>query len=124
MEDDPKFAKFKAGSISDELRQALGLRASQLPPYIYRMRMLGYPPGHLQDAIKETSGLAVFDADGKGLQVDDGFYLIGISSQQFIQFAEVPKNSDKSKEEGEVEDEGGSGEGDCLQCITSWAVLT
>jgi hypothetical protein len=52
---------------SDSLREALGLRSYQLPPYIYRMRTMGYPPGHLADAKKEESGLTVFDSSGKGL---------------------------------------------------------
>jgi len=34
---------FVPGKISDELRQALGLKSNQLPPFVYIMRDLGYP---------------------------------------------------------------------------------
>ncbi|ELU04071.1 hypothetical protein CAPTEDRAFT_225599 [Capitella teleta] len=79
-EEDPRFAKFKAGVVSDSLRKALGLHSDQLPPYIYRMRRLGYPPGHLEEAFKQDSGLTVFDNSGK----------------------EVPFDTDSDKEDGEV----------------------
>lgn len=53
------------GKISEELRNALGLRKHDLPPYIYRMRVLGYPPGWIKEAELETSDLCMFDIDGK-----------------------------------------------------------
>ena len=53
-------------SNSDGLREALGLRDDQLPPYIYQMRVLGYPPGWLEEARMATSGLALFDKHGQG----------------------------------------------------------
>uniref|UniRef100_A0A0K0DIT8 PSP domain-containing protein n=1 Tax=Angiostrongylus cantonensis TaxID=6313 RepID=A0A0K0DIT8_ANGCA len=44
--------KFRAGRISDELRNALGIGKHDIPEYIYRMRRMGfidgYPPGHLK----------------------------------------------------------------------------
>ncbi|WAR03845.1 ZCHC8-like protein [Mya arenaria] len=60
---DPRFSKFKPGTISEELRSALGYDEDQLPLYIYRMRALGYPPGWMEDA-KGTPGLAMFDEHG------------------------------------------------------------
>lgn len=42
---------------SKELRAALGMGKDDLPPYIYQMRMLGYPPGHLEAAKIAGSGL-------------------------------------------------------------------
>ncbi|XP_064620304.1 zinc finger CCHC domain-containing protein 8-like [Lineus longissimus] len=65
IEDDPRFAKYKAGTISNELREAMGLRENQLPPYIYQMRVHGYPPGHLFDAKVEGSGICLFDRHGR-----------------------------------------------------------
>lgn len=47
--------------FSDELRKALGLKSQDLPDYIYRMRLLGYPPGYLLEAEVTSSGLAVYD---------------------------------------------------------------
>lgn len=44
-----------------------------LPPFIYRMRQLGYPPGWLKEAEMEHSGLALYDGKGEhcgaGMQV-------------------------------------------------------
>nr|CAI5831335.1 unnamed protein product [Callosobruchus analis] len=65
LEDDQKFCHLKPGTISDSLRDALGLRKNQLPPYIYQMRLLGYPPGWLEEAKFVYSDLAMFDAEGK-----------------------------------------------------------
>ncbi|KAG9487686.1 hypothetical protein GDO78_007471 [Eleutherodactylus coqui] len=56
-----RFGKFKPGVISEELQEALGISDRHLPPFIYRMRELGYPPGWLKDAELETSGLSLYD---------------------------------------------------------------
>ncbi|XP_073442134.1 zinc finger CCHC domain-containing protein 8-like isoform X3 [Dendrobates tinctorius] len=56
-----RFGKFKPGNISEELQEALGISDRHLPPFIYRMRQLGYPPGWLKDAELENSGLALYD---------------------------------------------------------------
>ena len=50
---------------SEELQDALGVTDKSLPPFIYRMRQLGYPPGWLKEAELEGSGLALYD--GKGI---------------------------------------------------------
>ncbi|GIY87597.1 zinc finger CCHC domain-containing protein 8 [Caerostris extrusa] len=57
---------FKPGIISDTLREALGLRPNQIPLYIYRMRLISYPPGWLEEATVETSGINVYDSKGYG----------------------------------------------------------
>ena len=54
-----KFAGLKPGVISDDLKKAMGLRQSSLPPWIYSMRRLGYPPGWLKEAEVNESGVAV-----------------------------------------------------------------
>lgn len=51
---------------SEELQEALGISDRHLPPFVYRMRELGYPPGWLKDAELENSGLSLYD--GKGTQ--------------------------------------------------------
>uniref|UniRef100_A0A8D0H644 Zinc finger CCHC domain-containing protein 8 n=1 Tax=Sphenodon punctatus TaxID=8508 RepID=A0A8D0H644_SPHPU len=58
-----RFGKFKPGIISDELQDALGVTDKNLPPFIYRMRQLGYPPGWLKEAEMENSGLALYDGN-------------------------------------------------------------
>lgn len=56
-----QFGHFLPGVLSQTLRQALGLRDQELPLYVYRMRMLGYPPGWLEDAKVTQSGMELFD---------------------------------------------------------------
>ncbi|XP_006894703.1 PREDICTED: zinc finger CCHC domain-containing protein 8 [Elephantulus edwardii] len=56
-----RFGRFKPGVISEELQDALGVTDRSLPPFIYRMRQLGYPPGWLKEAELENSGLALYD---------------------------------------------------------------
>ncbi|CAH1251347.1 ZCCHC8 [Branchiostoma lanceolatum] len=74
---DPKFAKFKPGVVSQDLRKAMGVNSHQLPPYVYQMRKLGYPPGWLAEAQEMTSGLTLYSKTGKkvndeGEEVEDG----------------------------------------------------
>lgn len=59
------------GEISPTLREALGLKWYQLPNYVYHMRVLGYPPGWLQEAIVESSGLNVYDSVGEVMASKD-----------------------------------------------------
>ncbi|XP_040899112.1 zinc finger CCHC domain-containing protein 8 [Toxotes jaculatrix] len=58
-----RFAKYKPGVMSEELLTALGIDGSTLPPLIYRMRQLGYPPGWLKEAEMENSGLTLYDGN-------------------------------------------------------------
>uniref|UniRef100_A0A8C7CX02 Zinc finger CCHC domain-containing protein 8 n=1 Tax=Oncorhynchus kisutch TaxID=8019 RepID=A0A8C7CX02_ONCKI len=65
-----RFAKYKPGFISEKLLSALGVDMNTLPPHIYRMRQLGYPPGWLKEAEMENSGLMLYD--GKEPTEDNG----------------------------------------------------
>ncbi|GLG98420.1 hypothetical protein R5R35_013835 [Gryllus longicercus] len=65
LDDDQRFARFAPGEISNELSKALGLSHNQLPRHIYRMRLLGYPPGWMEDAKVSHSGLVMFDSQGQ-----------------------------------------------------------
>eukprot|EP00075_Anas_platyrhynchos_P008978 XP_021133611.2 zinc finger CCHC domain-containing protein 8 isoform X3 [Anas platyrhynchos] len=67
-----RFGKFKPGVISGELQDALGVTAKSLPPFIYRMRQLGYPPGWLKEAEMEYSGLALYDGKDDDGAEDEG----------------------------------------------------
>ncbi|KAM9371667.1 zinc finger CCHC domain-containing protein 8 [Phaethornis superciliosus] len=67
-----RFGKFKPGVISGELQDALGVTDKSLPPFIYRMRQLGYPPGWLKEAEMEHSGLALYDGKDGGGTEDEG----------------------------------------------------
>lgn len=61
------YAHLVPGKLSEDLRKALGLRKYDLPPHIYKMRMLGYPPGWIEEAQNVDSNLSMFDADGNSV---------------------------------------------------------
>ncbi|KAM4810606.1 zinc finger CCHC domain-containing protein 8 [Rhinophrynus dorsalis] len=68
-----RFGKFKPGIISEELQDALGISEKSLPPFIYRMRELGYPPGWLKEAELETSGLSLYDGkNSSDVETEEG----------------------------------------------------
>ncbi|KYN12559.1 Zinc finger CCHC domain-containing protein 8 like protein [Trachymyrmex cornetzi] len=64
LSEDQKFSHMVPGQLSQKLRKALGLKDNQLPRHIYRMRLLGYPPGWLEEARLQHSGLSLFNSDG------------------------------------------------------------
>ena len=68
LDEPQRFAHLRPGGMpSDRLRRAMGLRERDLPPYVYRMRALGYPPGWLREAEVRHSGVALYLADGSTL---------------------------------------------------------
>uniref|UniRef100_A0A8C4ZLU2 Zinc finger CCHC domain-containing protein 8 n=1 Tax=Gadus morhua TaxID=8049 RepID=A0A8C4ZLU2_GADMO len=77
-----RFSKYKAGFMSEELLSALGVGANTLPPLIYRMRQLGYPPGWLKEAEVEKSGLALYDGKGEGLANNNSYHFHSVFSSE------------------------------------------
>ncbi|XP_046965479.1 zinc finger CCHC domain-containing protein 8 isoform X2 [Vanessa cardui] len=67
VEDDQKYGHLVPGRISSTLRNALGLKRYELPLHIYRMRLLGYPPGWLEEARISHSGITMFDSTGTAI---------------------------------------------------------
>ena len=63
---DNKYGQFRPGRLSGRLRNALGIRHNQLAEHIYRMRLIGYPPGWLKEAEVHRSDVSVIGSDGKG----------------------------------------------------------
>ena len=41
-----EFEGLRPGVLSGELLDALGLKSTDPPPWLHRMRQLGYPPGY------------------------------------------------------------------------------
>lgn len=60
LEAEQKYSHLVPGRISKNLREALGLRTKELPLYIYKMRLYGYPEGWLKEAKIDHSGLTMF----------------------------------------------------------------
>lgn len=89
--DDKPNRGFTPGRISESLKHALGLNPKQLPPYVYIMRELGYPPGWLVEAKVKKSGLSVNGEDVEEIEQEikgdiyDPDKIIG-----FIGFNEAP----------------------------------
>ncbi|XP_044131658.1 zinc finger CCHC domain-containing protein 8 [Bufo gargarizans] len=82
-----RFGQFKPGLISEELQEALGISERHIPPFIYRMRELGYPPGWLKDAELENSGLSLYD----GKDTSDG----EIAEEAFLKKQQVSYDASK-----------------------------
>lgn len=57
-----KYDHIKPGEISESLRSALGLRSREVPMFIYRMRVAGYPPGWIEEIKESTSGINLVDS--------------------------------------------------------------
>lgn len=63
LEAEQKYSHLVPGKISGNLRDALGLRRHELPLYIYKMRLYGYPEGWLEDAKINHSGLTMINSE-------------------------------------------------------------
>lgn len=63
LEAEQKYSHLAPGQISKNLREALGLRTRELPLYIYKMRLYGYPEGWLEDAKINHSGLTMIHSE-------------------------------------------------------------
>ncbi len=56
--DTAEFSDLKPGVLSEELHNAMGLRLEEPPPWLFRMRQMGYPPGY-RSAIHRDPACAV-----------------------------------------------------------------
>ncbi|XP_066158150.1 zinc finger CCHC domain-containing protein 8 homolog isoform X1 [Euwallacea fornicatus] len=86
LEEDQKFAHMKPGQISTTLRKALGLKKHEIPPYVYQMRMLGYPPGWLEEAKYVLSDLAMFDIDGNSVGNANTKQIQGLDPEKVVDY--------------------------------------
>ncbi|XP_037715539.1 zinc finger CCHC domain-containing protein 8 homolog [Drosophila subpulchrella] len=64
VDTEQRFGHIRPGKISTKTRHAMGFSRGQLPFMFYRMRVLGYPPAWLEEAKVQSSGIALFNADG------------------------------------------------------------
>ncbi|KAH7295013.1 hypothetical protein KP509_27G028700 [Ceratopteris richardii] len=67
-----KFDDLKPGILGRETRLLLGIGEHDPPPWLNRMRELGYPPGYLEDQEEEESGIAIY-----GITTDTEDHYIG-----------------------------------------------
>ncbi|XVF63182.1 hypothetical protein PTKIN_Ptkin09bG0067600 [Pterospermum kingtungense] len=59
-----KYDDLKPGVLGPETRQLLGLGEFDPPPWLNRMREIGYPPGYLADDEDQPSGITIY-GDGE-----------------------------------------------------------
>lgn len=69
-----KFDDLKAGVLGPETRECLGIGENDPPPWLHRMRELGYPPGYLDvvDDEDKPSGITIFGDGEMKLEYEDG----------------------------------------------------
>ncbi|XP_024022306.1 uncharacterized protein LOC21392487 isoform X1 [Morus notabilis] len=69
-----KYDGLKPGTLDPETRKLLGLRELDPPPWLGRMREIGYPPGYLDpDEEDQPSGITIYaDGEGNKAEQEDG----------------------------------------------------
>ncbi|XP_010528466.1 PREDICTED: uncharacterized protein LOC104805556 [Tarenaya hassleriana] len=68
-----KYGGLKPGSLDAETRQLLGLAELDPPPWLNRMRELGYPPGYLAYDVDHPSGITIFgEEETRVEETEDG----------------------------------------------------
>ncbi|KAH8346404.1 hypothetical protein KR084_011741 [Drosophila pseudotakahashii] len=71
VDTEQRFGHIRPGRISTKTRHAMGFNRGQLPFMFYRLRVLGYPPAWLEEAKVQSSGIALFNADGSEVTKSD-----------------------------------------------------
>ncbi|KAL0731154.1 hypothetical protein Bca4012_027248 [Brassica carinata] len=106
-----KYDGLKPGSLDPETRQLLGLGELDPPPWLHRMREIGYPPGYLAVEEDHLSGITIFDEEEtkpdeeqeEEVKAEDGEILEVASSSEpqmkmTVEFpginAPIPENAD------------------------------
>ncbi|TVU01665.1 hypothetical protein EJB05_52868, partial [Eragrostis curvula] len=69
-----KFDDLRAGVLGPETRECLGIGENDPPPWLHRMRELGYPPGYLDvvDDEDKPSGITIFGDGEAKLECEEG----------------------------------------------------
>ncbi|XP_068643959.1 uncharacterized protein [Aristolochia californica] len=68
-----KFDGLKPGVLGAETRQCLGIGELDPPPWVNRMRQIGYPPGYLDSEVEdEPSGITIYGDDEPKNDCEDG----------------------------------------------------
>ncbi|KAJ4833254.1 hypothetical protein Tsubulata_005087 [Turnera subulata] len=99
-----KYDGLKPGSLDGETRKLLGLAELDPPPWLNRMRELGYPPGYLDPVDEDQpSGITIFTDEDDQLEQEDG-EIIGMGNpeppkKKSVDFpginAPIPENADE-----------------------------
>ncbi|EFJ09636.1 hypothetical protein SELMODRAFT_447644 [Selaginella moellendorffii] len=101
-----KFDDIKPGSLLSETRRSLGIGEKDPPPWLQRMREIGYPPGYMATETDEDepSGLIMFGEDNPLSFTEDGEIIeakppSSTSQKMTVEFpginAPIPEDADK-----------------------------
>ncbi|EOA35180.1 hypothetical protein CARUB_v10020325mg [Capsella rubella] len=82
-----KYDGLKPGSLDAETRQLLGLKELDPPPWLHRMREIGYPPGYLAvEEEEDHSRITIFGEEEteeeEEAKIEDGEILEKVSPQE------------------------------------------
>ncbi|XP_027150825.1 uncharacterized protein LOC113751144 isoform X1 [Coffea eugenioides] len=101
-----KYDGLKPGTLDSETRQLLGLGEFDPPPWLNRMREIGYPPGYLDpDNEDQPSGITIFGDEENGEDTEEGEILDSShpepARKMSIEFpgvnAPIPQNADEMR---------------------------
>ncbi|XP_058088818.1 uncharacterized protein LOC131235597 isoform X2 [Magnolia sinica] len=102
-----KFEGLRPGVLGAETRQCLGIGELDPPPWLNRMREIGYPPGYLDsDAQDQPSGITIFADEETKEEHEDGEILEAAEPEppekkKTIEFpgvnAPIPENADQRR---------------------------
>ncbi|KAL2904961.1 Zinc finger CCHC domain-containing protein 8 [Bienertia sinuspersici] len=99
-----KFDGLKPGSLSAETRKLMGLGELDPPPWLDRMRELGYPLGYFESEEDQPSGIAIYgDEETKNVDTSNDLPLDARTFQKkmTVNFpginAPIPENADLKK---------------------------
>ncbi|KAI4375236.1 hypothetical protein MLD38_013131 [Melastoma candidum] len=98
-----KFDGLRPGALDSETRKMLGLGELDPPPWLNRMRELGYPPGYLEvDVDSQPSGIVMYAEEEGKVGEEEGEiseFEAGPPKKMTIEFpginAPVPENADE-----------------------------
>lgn len=100
-----KYEGIKPGMLGSETRQSLGIGELDPPPWLNRMREIGYPPGYLDsDGPDEPSGIIIY-RDDENMELEEEGEIVGdepskLSTKKMtVPFpginAPIPENADE-----------------------------
>lgn len=101
-----KYEGIKPGMLGSETRQSLGIGELDPPPWLKRMREIGYPPGYLDsDGPDEPSGIVIYmddentELEEEGEIVGDESSTLSTKKKMTVYFpginAPIPENADE-----------------------------
>ncbi|XP_051140290.1 uncharacterized protein LOC127257842 isoform X1 [Andrographis paniculata] len=99
-----KYDGLAPGCLDADTRRAMGLGALSPPPWLNRMREMGYPPGYLVEEVDDQpSGITIFGDSENENEIEDGKVIDAGKAKPYpkmtVQFpginAPIPENADE-----------------------------